>query len=411
MKKHWAIFIDNNSSTTKFIRSIKKGNGPEKFSSFYDRKGALLSRITLEKLMEEEERRDRKLIDQENQSLRSMSSGEQRRALIRYIFKSKPDYIILDKPFDNLDKAYQSELKKILETKCNNITYIQLVNRRADVLPFILNYGKLDGNKFTVLNHFEDSSKSKLDTDFIGMIPEPIERITVASDTLVQFMDVNVSYDDKKVLQNINWTVKKNEFWQLMGRNGSGKTTILSMITGDNPKAFGQQIHLFGQKKGSGESVWDIKSKIGYYSPAMTDKFSGSHTLENMLISGLNDSIGLYIRPTEVQQILIKKWLTLLNLTAIKDRLFRDLTVGQKRLVMTARAMVKHPPLLILDEPTAGMDDDSAHLLVSLVNKIASETRTTIIFVSHRTEPGLLPKKIFLLKMTKNGSNGYVKIP
>ena len=125
-----------------------------------------------------------------------------------------------------------------------------------------------------------------------------------------------------------------------------------------------------------------------------------------MLISGFTDSVGLYIQPTEMQKQASKEWLLLLHLWDKRKTLFKDLSLGQQRLLMTARAMVKHPPLLILDEPTTGMDDASAQLLVALVNKIANETNISIIFVSHRKEPGLLPKSIFELVMTSNGSIG-----
>ena len=107
-----------------------------------------------------------------------------------------------------------------------------------------------------------------------------------------------------------------------------------------------------------------------------------------MIISGFYDSIGLYIPPSDQEKNLVISWLTLLQLHHKRNTLFLDLTMGEKRLVMTARAMIKHPPLLILDEPTAGLDDKSASLFIALVNKIAQESDTAIIFVSHRKETG-----------------------
>ncbi|WKX74833.1 ABC transporter ATP-binding protein [Zobellia laminariae] len=159
------------------------------------------------------------------------------------------------------------------------------------------------------------------------------------------------------------------------------------MITGENPKGYGQELYIFGRKKGTGESVWEIKKRIGYFTPSMTDKFTGYHSVSHMIISGFYDSVGLYINPTEAQLRLAKEWLTLIGLWDMKDALFHDLSMGQKRLIMCARAMIKHPPLLILDEPTAGLDDDSAALFVALVNKFATQSNTTVIFVSHRKEP------------------------
>jgi len=243
---------------------------------------------------------------------------------------------------------------------------------------------------------------------FKGGIPAALSPLKFDNDILIQLKNVTVNFGNKTVLQKINWTIKKREFWQLVGKNGSGKTTLLSMITGDNPKGYGQELFLFGKKKGSGESIWDIKKNIGYFTPSMTDKFTGYHTIENMLISGLNDSIGLYITPTEAQLRVAKQWLQLINLWEKKETQFNDLSMGQKRLVMTTRAMIKHPLLLILDEPTAGLDDASAKLLVELVNKIARESDTATIFVSHRKEPGLNPDLIYELEMSERGSTGRV---
>ena len=180
------------------------------------------------------------------------------------------------------------------------------------------------------------------------------------------------------------------------------------MITGENPKGYGQELYIFGQKKGSGESVWDIKKNIGYFTPSMTDKFTGYHSVEFMIISGLTDSIGLYSRPTEAQLRIAKEWLLLLQMWPLKDTLYNNLTMGQKRLVMCARAMIKHPALLIFDEPTASLDDESALLFVALVNKFAKESESTIIFVSHRKEPGLTPDRIYELQLTDQGSLGTV---
>ena len=405
---HWAILMDNDSDKASFIRAIQNPDDNSIFTTLKSKTGQLFSSITLQRLIYEEERHGKKIIYGAAQPLRTMSSGEQKKALFFHLLASKPDYIILDNPFDNLDKDFQRELIQLLTKYSKDIGFIQLASRKADILPFIKNYGRLIGKHFksTVgkdLNEYQEEER------FHGMIPSALEPILVPNDTLIHFKNISVSYGEKSILKNIDWEIKKHEFWELLGRNGSGKTTLLSMIIGDNPKAFGKEIYLFGKKKGTGESVWDIKQKLGYYSPAMTDKFTGRHTIEHMLISGLTDSIGLYTRPTEIQKRYTKQWLILLKLWKEKDLLFRDLSLGKQRLVMTARAMVKHPPLLILDEPTAGMDDLSAQLLVALVNKIAKETKTTVVFVSHRTEPNLLPKKIFQLEMTEEGSTGIVK--
>ncbi len=408
--KHWAIFIDNESNKSEFVQSILKGNPPQALDALADLNGALFSKLTIERFMDEEDRHGKKVITKPGeQSLRSMSSGEQKKTLLNYLFKAKPDYLILDNPFDNLDTDSQKKLVNTLTDNSLLITFIQFISRKDDLLPFITNYASLKKSSLIVQKDLTFFSGSTSKIPFSEKIPEPLHKIPYSRSILLELKGVHVKYGDKSILQNINWIIKQGEFWQLIGKNGSGKTTILSMLTGENPKGYGQELFLFGIKKGSGESIWDIKRKIGYFTPAMTDKFTGYHSVENMLISGLNDSIGLYIRPTEAQLRLAKEWLALIDMWHIRAKRFHDLSMGQKRLVMTVRAMIKHPLLLILDEPTAGLDDASAKLLVALVNKMARESNVTTVFVSHRKEPGLEPDKIYELQMTENGSVGVIK--
>lgn len=406
--KHWAIFITNDSNKSRLVYKLLHQSVSE-FSFLKNRNGALFSKITLERFIDKEDRHGTKIITQATeQALRTMSSGEQKKALLQHLFKAKFDFIILDSPFDNLDVESQKNLTQTLESKSNEITFIQIVSRKDDLLPFITNFARLNNGVISIHKTVESLISSEEKTVFKEDIPAAINPLKLDSDILIQLKDVMVRFGSKTVLQKINWTIKKGEFWQLVGKNGSGKTTLLSMITGENPKGYGQELFLFGKKKGSGESIWDIKRNIGYFTPSMTDKFTGYHTIENMLISGFNDSIGLYITPTEAQVRVAKQWLQLIELWEKKDTQFNDLSMGQKRLVMTTRAMIKHPLLLILDEPTASLDDASAKLLVALVNKIAKESDTATIFVSHRKEPGLHPDLVYELEMSAHGSTGQI---
>ncbi|RRQ49203.1 ATP-binding cassette domain-containing protein [Maribacter algicola] len=404
---HWGIFTDNQTNKKELIQKLQNNKFLD-IINLKDKTGKLFSQLALRKFMEEEEKHGTKYISNAGQDLKTMSSGEQKKALLFHILDQKPDYILLDNPFDNLDIGFQSSLRDLLIEKSRETILVQLASRKSDMLPHIHNFAKVIDGQLIVVKETSQHENEEMNV-FSGNIPPPIDPIQFDGNILISFQKVSVSYGEKHVLKDIDWEVKPGEFWQLIGNNGTGKTTILSMITGDNPKAFGQEIYLFGKKKGSGESVWDIKEKIGYFSPAMTDSFSGRHSVENMLISGLLDSIGLYIKPTEIQKRIIKDWLLLICLWDRRNVQFNDLSLGEQRLVMTVRAMVKHPPLLILDEPTSGMDDISANMLVALVNKIAEETQTTILFVSHRKEPGLNPKKILELKQTEEGSIAIVE--
>ncbi|MEM9000440.1 MAG: ATP-binding cassette domain-containing protein [Bacteroidota bacterium] len=406
-----AILTNNRSQTNTLVENLIQGNPIRGLEHFQNKRGVVFSRFEIDRLIDEEERHDMKIVTRHtSQPLKTMSSGEQKRALLNYLLQTGPDFLVLVNPFDNLDTQTQKQLKEKLNHISKSIDLVQVVTRVSDILPLTTSYSKLE-NDF--LHHYPDERAfwkvhQHFEIELSLPIPPPLTHIEIPGEELVSFKKVSVSFDGNPILQNIDWCIKKGDFWQLMGPNGSGKTTLLNMITGDSHKGYGQDLAIFGQKKGSGESVWDLKENIGYFTPSMTDKFKGYHTLEHMLISGLHDSIGLYIQPSDTERQLAREWLTLLGMYARRNQYFQVLTTGEKRLIMIARAMIKHPPLLILDEPTAGLDDTSAALFIALVNKMANESTIAIIFVSHRKEAHLKPQFVYGLQPTLKGSTGTV---
>jgi molybdate transport system ATP-binding protein len=401
MPIHQAIFLTNEANKQQIIQDILSN----KWTEIKDLKGILYSKITIDELLDEEDRHGFTDVTRlQNRSLKSMSSGEQKKALLSFQMSQKLDYIILDNPFDNLDNLARESLFTLLCEKEKDVIFIQIVHRKRDLLPFIHHYFSV--NYENKLVQFPNNQQFVFENYFAGIIPKPICRYDLKDGELIKFQKVNVSYNETPILKDITWTIQRGEFWHLIGPNGSGKSTILSMITGDNPKGYGQDLTLFGKKKGTGESVWEIKDKIGYVTPSMTDLFSSRHTLEQMVISGFYDSIGLYVNPSDLQIKMAKEWLELIKMQHLSKSLFCLLSSGQQRMALIVRAMVKHPPLLILDESLAGLDDQNTFLGVSLINKIAGNSETTILYVSHRVEEGLNPREIFELIPTPKGSVG-----
>ena len=402
--EHWAIFISNTSPVRAFTDALLQHRPPELLEAYRVLKGGLFSSQAVDAFIEEEVRHDIHVLNPNTeQELRTFSSGERKKALLSYLLKQDPQFLILDNPFDNLDQTSREALIGRLNELAGQMPMIQIISRKEDLLPFISQYARLE-NAGMVMLEAPPSAKDAQQSQFLGTLPPPLVHKTYTEAYLVQMKDVTISYGEKVVVREINWKIKPGEFWQLAGPNGSGKTTLLSLITGDNPKAYGQDLFLFGYRKGRGESVWDIKEEIGYFTPAMTDRFRGYHSIEHMLISGLVDSIGLYVQPTKSQKQLAMEWLYLLGMEEQAQAAFVSLSPGEKRLIMCARAMIKHPLLLILDEPTAGLDDASAALVVDLVNKMAEESKSTIVFVSHRKEAGLKPDQTLELVADKAGS-------
>lgn len=403
MNKHIAIYISNKDDKKSLIKEILSGNLIERLNGL---KGDLFSELTINKFIEEEKRHGRFDVATANRhSLTKSSEGERKKALIKHIIANNPEYLIADNVFGNLDIQSQEDIVHTLEDLSKSIPIIQITNRKKDILQFINAVFRPKG-KFIIPIENVDSMPQNSRQNFIQDLPKPLEKVAVESDSLVKFDNVSVSYLDKPIIKDICWEIKAGEFWHLIGPNGSGKSTILSLISGDNPKAFNQDIHLFGIKKGSGESVWDIKKKVGYFTSEMLQGFKRSDTIERMIISGFYDSVGLYKYPNESQIATAHQWLKLLNMFDIKNRNFQTLSSGHKRLVLIARAMVKHPPLLILDEPTNGLDDNDVVIFTELINKIAKESDSAVLYVSHSQEIGLTPDFVYELKNAETGSTG-----
>ena len=408
MQAHTAIYTDNTSEKEAFAKKLLGGMAPRELSFLKGGRGAYFSNSTLSEFLDTEARYDRSGLYLEGRTLRSLSSGERKKALLGYLLGKEPDFLILDNLFDNLDPPSREALKEVLETQSGNILLIQFLSRSQDLLKCMKNKAFLSGDQIRDFPNYIPDTEYMQTHRFTGALPPAPGASPSLPKVLIDFRKVNLSYGGRPILSQIEWKMEKGDFWELRGPNGSGKTSLITMIIGDNPKAYGQELYLFGIRKGSGESVWDIKSKIGYFTPALTDRFRGNHTAEAMLISGLLDSVGLYLKPTDQQRTLAQSWLALLGLSDLARIQFRNLSEGHQRLLMCARAMIKHPPVLILDEPTAGLDEASAGLVISLVQKMAAESETAILFVSHRQEPGLKAPKVLELVPGKGGSKGII---
>lgn len=385
-------------------------SGLYKLPGLEGKKGVLFSNSILDKfILAEEKYDDFILTPSKNRRLRTLSSGEQKKALLSYLLQQNPDFIVLNNPYETLDKSSVSLLKQQLISLSEKMPIVFILNRQDDLLPVITHAIEFEKNELKAVIPIEEYHFKKSDFVFEKEIPISITTYTNLTEVLVELKNINVNYNDRSILQGINWTIKKKEFWQLTGPNGSGKTTLLSMIYGDNTKAYGQEIYLFGTKKGTGENVWDIKQKIGYISPSMLGLFKLNHTVEQMILSGFFDSIGLYQTPTTLQVNTVAKWMESLNLSKEKNTPFLNLPSAIQRLILIARAMVKHPPLLILDEPLIHLDNEGVALIIALINKIAKESDTSILFVSHRNEANIQSDFTYELYPSPNGSIGMQK--
>lgn len=345
-----------------------------------------------------------------------LSTGETRKTLICRTLMSRPELLILDEPFDGLDVASRANLaEKLKQLVKKNITIVMVLNRFNEIPIFVKNIGILAncqllkfGHKDTILNDVAIKQLANLEQLSNFTLPEPDETPIQLPDTLDRIILNNghVQYDGKPIINGLSWLVKANENWQIIGPNGAGKSTLLSLITGDHPQGYSNDLTLFGRKRGSGETIWDIKRHIGYVSSSFHLDYRVSLSVENVLVSGYFDSIGVYQAISDKQAKLVKQWLQLLDLTGLANKPFQSLSWGQQRLVLIARALVKHPTLLILDEPLQGLDHLNRELVKNWIDNLIDKGRTQLLFVSHHAEDA--PKCItHRLTFVPNDTVGY----
>lgn len=324
-----------------------------------------------------------KLLDE---PLIQLSNGENKRVQLGKALSIKPYLLILDNPFVGLDVSGRAILDSTINTLIKNGQRLLLITTPDDVPAGIthvavLEDGKLE--KFSVEQGLKNYSKPKklfFNTEMLNNLKhENISDFSVA----INMINATVIYDEKPILKNINWKVNKGEKWNVSGSNGAGKSTLLSLITADNPQAYANEIYLFDKKRGSGESIWDIKKLIGFVSPEMHLYFEHSATVFETIASGLFDTIGLFKKINETHARRVDQWLEILCLQPVKNKNLNQLPLGQQRLVLLARALIKNPPLLILDEPCQGLDNDQIENFKHIVDRICLFFNTTLVYVSH----------------------------
>ncbi len=325
--------------------------------------------------------------------LRYISTGEMRKTLLIRAILSEPALLILDSPLDGLDRATREELSRVIDELLHSELSLLLLCRDLDDLPMgvshllVLDGGRAvkQGERREVLGDLRVSALMQPPLPRLESLPAPMERpyTLPAGGPLLELRGVNVSYGDTRVLRDVYWRFDRGQHCAVAGPNGCGKSTLLSLVTGDNHKAYGQDITLFGRRRGSGESVWEIKQKYGQVDTQLHLNFARGMRVLEVVVSGFFDTIGLYDDWGDRQRDRALQWLDALGMGEYAKESFDALSFGLQRMALLARAMVKSPAILLLDEPTLGLDGFHRRLFLRAVDHVAAQSDTQIIFVSH----------------------------
>ena len=360
-----------------------------------------------------------------DRGLKYMSTGEIRRTMLAAALLSKKKFLVLSNPFAGLDV----ESRKILfdfvcgigsagsslgSTGFRGPIVVLCMDRWHEIpesITHVIEFSNKEvsfcGTKqdFLLFKNFEKADDTDNLVDFSKQFSETLEDSSVcvkdddldsgnlqnqsdskeSEEILFELKNVNVGWDGKLVLKNLSWKLKKGEHWLIQGPNGCGKTTLLELITGDNKQVYCNDVTIFGIKRGSGESIWDIKKHLGIVSYRLHVEYRmvGNTSIQNVIISGFKDSIGLYETPTDVEIQIAKKWLSLAGFEGRELESFGSLSYGEQRAVLILRSVVKSPKILILDEPCHGLDENYRKKILNLMELIAEKGKTTMLHVTH----------------------------
>ena len=337
-----------------------------------------------------------------------LSSGELRKFQLTKTLLKAPRVLIMDNPFIGLDAPTRELLFSLLErlTKMSSVQIILVLSMMDDISSFITHvipvdkmevFSKMEREAYLTAFRNRDTTTS-FDELQKRIIDLPYDGNNYDSDEVVKLNKVSIRYGDRTILNELDWTVHRGEKWALSGENGAGKSTLLSLVCADNPQSYACDISLFGRKRGTGESIWEIKKHIGYVSPEMHRAYLKNLPVIEIVASGLHDSIGLYKRPQPEQMAVCEWWMDIFGIADLKDKPFLQLSSGEQRLALLARAFVKDPELLILDEPLHGLDTYNRRRVKKVIEAFCKRKDKTMIMVTHYESelPDTITNRIFL---------------
>lgn len=325
-----------------------------------------------------------------------LSSGELRKFQLAKALMGDPRVMIIDNPFIGLDKPTRQQLRELLEQLIEERTLqiILVLSKDEDIPNFITHVVEVRNMhvlpKVTREDYHSSSATSHETCDYTALEQQishlPYSDKDYNTREVVRLNNVSIRYGQRTILKELSWTVNNGECWALMGPNGAGKSTLLSLISADNPQSYACDITLFDQKRGTGETIWDIKKHIGYVSPEMHRAYNRDMNAIRIIASGLKDSVGLYVKPTEEDYEKCRIWMKIFGIEDLAEQSFLKLSSGEQRMVLLARAFVKDPELLILDEPLHGLDAQRSDMVKHIINTFSHRRNKTIIMVTHYEE-------------------------
>lgn len=369
---------------TDFLNRIDPGTPVREFLTDVDRHADLIRLFGLADILD--------------RGYRQLSSGQSRKLILLQQITRGASFLVIENPYEGLDTASTKDLELILaQLHGQGIGLLVLVGNADDIPLWCTHLAVLHQGKIALQGPLKQTiaevrhllcrqpalfhvSVEEIRTERLSLDTEKIGH------NLITLNNGFARYGEIEVFRGLNLTVNQGDHTLITGPNGCGKSTLLQIITGDHPLCYANDLHLFGTKRGSGESIWEVKRHMGIVSHELHRNYRAAGTALAAVVSGLFDSIGLYVQPIGAQVQLARTWLQRLNLAHRAQKPFRLLSFGEQRLILVARALIKVPRLLVLDEPTLGLDQANRTALLDFLAALADEDCCTILYVSHRPD-------------------------
>jgi molybdate transport system ATP-binding protein len=322
----------------------------------------------------------------QEQPLIQLSNGETKRLRLATALLRHPLLLLLDNPLAGLDVASRAAFDELLAAVAASGITVVLATAPTEIPAIVTHVAVLAAGKIAhtlaAADYVPPASPGTPPIPEAAALRALWPASPPAFEVLVKLRNVTVRYGERTILDNLNWEIKPGERWALLGPNGAGKSTLLSLLNADNPQAYGQDITLFDRRRGTGESIWDIKRHIGYVSPELLQYFPGQPTCLQVVASGFGDTLGPG-RPTPAQLATAREWLGVLQLASYAAQPLRQVPASVQRLCLVARALVKNPPLLLLDEPGQGLDAAQQPYFRAVLDALCQVSPVALIYVSH----------------------------
>ena len=329
----------------------------------------------------------------------TLSNGEMRKVLLAQALLTRPRLLILDDPFSGMDTESRGRLRRMLHCLMAKGQHVVLATTRPEEIPAGVSHVLAVDKQRVLLQGHRDAMLADRRTSALSRAPRRIpvpelrfystrhQRTAPASPPpLVEMRGVQVRYGRTEILRRVTWTVHAGERWVLRSPNGSGKSTLISLILADNPQAYANDIRLFGIQRGTGESIWEVKRHIGWMGPELQFLYPGDAACFDVVCSGLYDTVGLYRDCSRRETRAVRCWMGNVGLAHLAGVPFGAVSDSQQRLILLARAMVKEPPLVVLDEPCQGLDSAHRALVLGIIERIARASNAAMIHVTHHAD-------------------------